>query len=192
MFGKTRLHSFILGMGVFMSGIGLAEEIASVGVGERSGLKVRAPDKGAYHSAFLGTLDNTSDIPDLMRRVARFEEASQRQLQVITIQSNWVQGIDIPSAALIAIYDSGRIPFLRILPLSDTQQNLGTPDPIYDLRKIAKGGFDAELSRMLQKLGQLKGKDGQSLPLIVVFGPEVNGKWYRYNGLQYGGGRSDQ
>jgi hypothetical protein len=163
-----------------------------VPIGERSGLKVKAPSEGALHGAFVGTEDNAPSPADVLSRMRDFEQTVRSEVQVVSLQSNWHDGIQFPLAAARAIFENGQIPLVQIFPVSDQEPNIDGRDPGYDLRKIAQGDFDTGLTRMLRSIATLKRSDGQRVPVIIVFGPEANDQWYRYSGIHYGGGQTAQ
>lgn len=163
-----------------------------VSIGQNSGLKIQAPDQGAFHAAFLATSEEISSSSQLLKKIEDFERAAKKRLEFVTIQSSWLNGIYFPELEIKTIYDSGRIPILRIQPQSIDKQYTGEKDPIYDLRMIAKGYFDFRIGSMLRQAAKVRGKDGKLIPIMMVFGPEVNGYWNSYSGLHYGGGTTNQ
>lgn len=164
-----------------------AQDGLTVSIGSQSGLKIKAPERGAFHSAFFDTKD-TSTSSDLLERVRRYEEQTGLKLQLVSIQSNWRNGFEFPTEAVTSLYASGYFALVRIIPGLDSAVDTGKPDPIFDLRKIAEGAFDAPLVKMLQSIAALKGKDGERIPLMIAFAPEPNGGRYRHSGSLYGGG----
>jgi len=164
-----------------------AQDGFTVPIGSQSGLKIKAPERGAFHSAFLDTKDNIASSSDLLERVRRYEEQTGLKLQLVSLQSNWRNGFEFPAEAVTGLYASGYFALLRIVPGLDSSLDTGKPDPIFDLRKIAEGSFDGPLVKMLQSIAALKGKDGERIPLMIAFAPEPNGGRYRHSGSLYGG-----
>lgn len=164
-----------------------AQDGFTVPIGSQSGLKIKAPERGAFHSAFLDTKDNIGSSSDLLERVRRYEEQTGLKLQLVSIQSNWRNGFEFPNEAVTSLYAAGYYALVRIIPGLDSSVDTGKADPIFDLRKIAEGSFDGPLVKMLQSIAALKGKDGERIPLMIAFAPEPNGGRYRHSGSLYGG-----
>jgi hypothetical protein len=164
-----------------------AQDGFTVPIGPQSGLKIKAPERGAFHSAFLDSKDTLASSSDLLERARRYEEQSGLKLQLVTFQSNWRNGFEFPSEAVTGLYATGYYALVRIIPGLDSSVDTGKPDPIFDLRKIADGSFDAPLVKMLQSIAALKGNDGERIPLMIAFAPEPNGGRYRHSGSLYGG-----
>jgi hypothetical protein len=164
-----------------------AQDGFTVPIGPQSGLKIKAPERGAFHSAFLDTKDALPSSSDLLERIRRYEEQTGLKLQLVSLQSNWRNGFEFPSEAVTSLYSAGYFALVRIIPGLDSALDTGKPDPIFDLRKIADGSFDAPLVKMLQSIAALKDKDGERIPLMIAFAPEPNGGRYRHSGSLYGG-----
>jgi hypothetical protein len=170
----------------------LAQDGFTVPIGGSAGLKIKAPARGAFHSAFVDTQDNVPSRADLLDRVHSYENQSGLKLQMVTIQSNWKNGFEFPLQAVQELYDAGYLTQVRLMPGLDSRPHTGKIDPIFDLKKIAKGEFDAPLMKMLQSIAALKGKDGEAIPLMISFAPEPNGGRYRHSGYLYGAGETAQ
>jgi hypothetical protein len=151
-------------------------------------LVIKPQEVGVYHGAFVDTDVDFTNEQSLTTNLNAFEHDTKINLDVVTIQSTWQDGIRYPENAIKKIHELGRIPLLRIIPVSDTKQETMTADPIYDLRKLIQGDFDRDLEKLLCSMANLKGAKGERIRFMVVFGPEVNGYWYSYNGLHYGAG----
>lgn len=165
--------------------------ISSIAFSKTRDLVIQPPEVGIYQGAFVDTAVDFTDEQSVSVNLEDFEREVKSKLDVITIQSTWQNGIRYPKEAIQKIYDLGRIPLLRIIPVSDTKQETMKADPVYDLRKLIRGDFDREIEQMLRSMANLKGSDGKRIPMMVVFGPEVNGFWYSYNGLHYGAGKKN-
>lgn len=167
-----------------------AQDAFTVPIGHQSGLKIKAPARGAFHSAFVDTQDNVPSSQDLLNRVRSYENQTGIKLQIVSIQSNWRNGFEFPSQAVQELYEAGYLAQVRIVPGLDSRIDTGRRDPIFDLEKVAKGDFDGPLTKMLQSIATLKGKDGQTIPVMISFAPEPNGGRYRHSGSLYGAGET--
>lgn len=170
----------------------MAQSGSTVAIGSISGLTIKPPKEGALHSAFVDTQDNVPSPAALLAKARNFERLTGQKLQMVSFQTNWAQGMKFPTDAVESLHGNGYLSMVRVLPVSDAQQDTGRPDPIFDLRAIARGDFDQKLSNYLRSVAGMKGKDGQPIPVMISFAPEVNGSWYRYNGAHYGAGETDR
>ncbi|MCB0403238.1 MAG: hypothetical protein KDD51_00530 [Bdellovibrionales bacterium] len=145
-------------------------------------LKVVPSEWGIYHGAF----------PDLTAPASQFYESSKimqlesmlaKPLAWVQVQDDFVEGIQFPWPAVEAIEKLGKVPYIRLMPLSRREQNFGK-DPLYNLENILRGDFDRDL-REYARNAKLTGS-----PLIMEFAPEANGRWYPWNGLWNGGGET--
>ncbi len=153
---------------------------------DSSGSKLEPPSSGIYHAAFPdfgGTEDQVSGD-----RITSFEDLAGKEIVWAYFSNNWYDdsgnpAIEFPSAAVSAIHDAGRVPFIRMMPRSNFDE--GGPDPVYTMAKIISGDFDDDLRQWAQDAA------AAGIPLLVEFGTEVNGSWFPWNGLYNGGGTTD-
>ncbi|UPT77108.1 glycoside hydrolase family 26 protein [Sulfurovum sp. XGS-02] len=144
--------------------------------------KLQLPPLGAiYHAAnpdFGGTEDNVTS-----ERIKRFEVLAQKKIVWAYFSNNWYDTIKFPLSEVKIIHESGKLPFIRLMPRSDF--NEGGPDPLYTMQKIIDGKFDKALSEWAMDAKKI------GIPLLVEFGTEVNGDWFPWNGSYNGGGIKD-
>ena len=81
------------------------------------------------------------------------------------------------------IHSLGIVPFIRMMPRTDFQE--GKREPIYTLQRIIEGKFDDEL--------KVWANDAKNMhfPILVEFGPEMNGDWFPWSGIINGGGKNN-
>ncbi|MCH9699007.1 MAG: beta-mannanase, partial [Gammaproteobacteria bacterium] len=77
---------------------------------------------------------------------------------------------------------AGRLPFIRMMPRSDVEENRA--DLIYTLQAIIDGKFDIQLIQWALEAKLI------SSPLLVEFGTEMNGDWFPWSWLYNGGGQN--
>jgi glycosyl hydrolase family 26 len=158
-----------------------AEQLAvgpSCGPGQRT--VVAAPAEGLYHAAMPSLLDAESrDEEAAAQRVRSFERLAGRRLAWVYFSDNWFRGIEFPAAAVQAVRDAGAMPFIRLMPRSSWEERRA--DPRYPLDRIASGAFDADLARWARAARETR------IPMLVDFGPEMNGDWFPWSGLYAGG-----
>ena len=132
---------------------------------------------GIYHSAypdFGGTEDQvTSD------RIAEFENLAEKDIVWAYFSNNWYNSIHFPSSEVSIIHNSGKVPFIRMMPRTDFDE--GGPDENYTMQNILAGNFDSQLTQWAIDASNL------NFPILVEFGTEVNGNWFPWNGEFNGG-----
>ena len=143
-------------------------------------MKLVPPSSGVYHGAFPDYPLDARYVWD--RNINSFEILVEKALVWSYFANDWTEeGIEFPMEAANAVFKTGKIPFIRILPRSSRGEARGA-DPIYSIDRILKGDFDGALRRWAQRAREFKA------PLLVEFAPEVNGRWYPWNGFWNGGG----
>jgi len=133
---------------------------------------------GIYHSAFPdfgGTEDKVTE-----QKIIEFEELVNKEIVWAYFSNNWYEKIRFPDTEVNTIHNTGKIPFIRIMPRSNF--NEGGPDPSYTMQRIIDGDFDDDLNQWAIKAKQF------DFPLLVEFGTEVNGNWFPWNGQYNGAG----
>ena len=131
---------------------------------------------GIYHSAFPD-FGGTEDIVS-QQKIPDFENLVGKNIVWAYFSNNWYNEIKFPQKNVEIIHNSGKIPFIRIMPRTNFDGNF--PDPNYTLQKIIDGNFDTELNQWA-----IDAKNTE-IPLLVEFGTEVNGNWFPWN-AQYNG-----
>ncbi len=139
----------------------------------KDGLKVLPPSKGIYHGAFPDLPEGS--VTDLTTHIEKTENLVDKPLSFVTIQNDFVDGFQFPGAEVSEIAAQGKVPLIRMMPRSIRSQFYGV-DPIYTMDRFLKGDFDPQLKEWAH---QAKGVAG---PMMVEFGPEVNGMWYPWSG----------
>jgi len=109
-----------------------------------------------------------------------YESMAGKKAAWVDISHNWSISRKFPSAIAAWIQASGSIPYIRLMLRSTMKED--RPERVLTLAAILKGDFDADFLAWA-----LAARDFAA-PLIVEFGPEVNGKWYPWNGFWNGGG----
>lgn len=146
-------------------------------------LKVLPADSGVYHSAFPD-FGNTEDSVTLSL-VSDFEDLVGKKLAWVTFADNWVGGIDFPATEVELIYNSGHVPYIKMMAFSVHEYSEGAPDSIYSLQNIIDGQFDADLTRWADDAAS------SGIPMLCCFGVEMNGEWFPWNGSWNGGDTTD-
>lgn len=139
--------------------------------------KILPPDYGIYNGAFPD-MGSTEDSVTFARLKA-FENLTGKKPAWVYFSDNWFSGIRFPVQKAEIISDFGSVPFIRLMPRKDFNEN--NADPFYSLKKIADGNFDRELTEYandVKKFGE---------PVMIEFGTEMNGDWFPWSGVYSNG-----
>lgn len=145
--------------------------------------KLTLPERGAVIGGYVEAGPVSEDVRP--QEVAAFEKLIGKNLSWIYFANNWTDGvIEFPKLAVQRCRDMGRIPYIRLMPWSEYTDK-GQRDPIFTMDAFLSGKFDSELTRWALEAKKLPG------PMIIEFGPEVNGNWFPWNGSWNGGAKTD-
>ncbi len=139
------------------------------------------PVEGAKYIAAFPDLCGEEDCVS-EDRITAYENLVNKNLAWVYFSDNWTDGISFPGEEVAVITGMNRIPFIRMMPRSDFE--IEGIDPVWDLRDILSGDYDAELLTWFAQAAQVDS------PLLVEFGTEMNGSWFSWNGLYYGAGNA--
>jgi hypothetical protein len=144
---------------------------------------IPAPPVGSvYHGVHpmpLSSQDEDLRPEDL----ASYEKTAGKTAAWVDISQHWGMSRKFPTAIATWIRASGSVPYIRLMLWSTTKEH--QPDPVFTLDAILKGAFDNDL----HEWGAAAKNFGS--PLIVEFGPEMNGWWYPWNGYWSGGAETE-
>ena len=141
-----------------------------------AGIKILPPASGMYHAAFpyFGPLEDRVSTTS----VNQFRLLTKKPIAWAYFSNNWFHGIVFPAAAVKAIFKTGTVPFVRIMP----RTGFDVSDATYSLDKILGGQCDRELGTWARSAKEL------SIPLMVEFAGEPNGDWFPWSGIYNGAG----
>lgn len=147
-----------------------------------TGVKLAPPDIGAYHAAYLGPMPG-GVVTD--EAISAFEQRARRRVAWVQFENSWGAGgaldIRFPEASVQAIWQHGAVPFIRMMPWTTRIQEQA--DPVVRMKDIVDTTrYDAALRAWLLAAKATR------VPIVVDFGPEVNGSWYPWNGSWNGAG----
>jgi hypothetical protein len=144
--------------------------------------KVPLPPIGAlYHGVHPMPLSSRDEdlAPD---DLASYEKAAGKPAAWVDISQHWGVSRKFPTATATWIRASGSVPSIRLMLWSTKKEH--QKDPVFTLDAIIKGTFDDDFRAWATAAGEF------GSPLIVEFGPEMNGWWYPWNGYWSGGGET--
>ena len=137
-----------------------------------------------YHGVFPG-IDTGEEDRVTWETLKAYQDAAGRDAAWVYFSHEWSNGEVFPIDMARWIHARGRIPLVRLMMRHDTEQpSGGSPDPdqSYSLESINNGVHDEKLYAW----GRAAANDFGA-PLAVEYGTEVNGFWFRWNGLHNGG-----
>ena len=132
---------------------------------------------GVYPGSKTGT-ENDIAAAD----VSTFETAAGKQAAWINFSHNWYENRLFPAGTAAMIRDRGSVPYIRLMLRSSAEQNKA--EPTFTMAALLRGTFDSDLRAWARSARNF------ATPLIVEFGPEMNGSWFPWNGSYSGGGRT--
>ncbi len=140
---------------------------------------VPLPEYGAYVGAYVDSGPMADQVST--KEILAFDALVGKKMKWTYFSDNWIDGnIEFPIANVRACDRAGTIPYIRMSPW--TEARTYQRDDWLHMEGLLAGNFDGPLlewARSAKEYGK---------PLIVEFGPEVNGNWFPWNGQHNGGG----
>lgn len=162
--------------------------------GPSGGLKLQAPGQGVYHAAFPGFVtEDEEPAPATAEKIDEFEALAGKEIVWAYFSNEWTDGIHFPKADVCAIHNSGKAPFVRLMPRNrDTEFKelldcIAPPgfEPAYKMQDFIDGVYDEPLRQWAREA------KATGVPILAQFGVEVNGCWFSWNGQWHGGGQTN-
>ncbi len=149
---------------------------------EAYALKILPPPEGtAYFGAYTDAGPAADDVS--IEKIKELESQLGQSLAFVYFSNNWFKGeIHFPMKSVEVCKQAGRIPYIRLMPWSEMR--VRGSDPVFKMIDFVEGRYDEALTRWA-----LDAKKA-NVPLMLEFGPEVNGNWFAWNGIWNGGGTS--
>lgn len=143
---------------------------------------LQLPEEGAIFGAYVEAGSISEEV--MPQEVKNFENLIGRELAWIYFANNWTDGkIEFPKENVKRCMELGRVPYIRLMPWSKVTSQSG-PDPIFTMDAFLNGDFDEQLINWARDAKELQ------TPMILEFGPEVNGNWFPWNGQWNGAGET--
>jgi len=159
--------------------VGASEQAWTIGSDGFSRANVLVPSVGIYHGAYadFGALEDEVSAT----KIQAFEKLAGKKLTWAYFSNHWLKGeMEFPTANVEACKAAKVIPYIRLLPWSEVKQ--WQQDPIFKMDRFLNGDFDQQLRRWARQAIKA------NTPMILEFGPEVNGEWFSWNGRWQGSG----
>ncbi len=135
------------------------------------------PEHGLYTGAYIEFGDREDDVT--LEKIENFERLVGKHQAIIASSSYWGEQ-NFPDANLRLIARHGSIPLVFWSPW-DRPYEEGLPPDKYSLTSISSGEHDAYIDAWGDKARELR------WPMFVSFANEMNGSWFPWSGLRYGG-----
>lgn len=156
--------------------------LAGTVLGQASERKVQLPEQGTVFGAYVeaGPLSDQVNV----NAIIELETQLQHKLNWVYFSNNWLdQKIKFPHKNVQTCLENQTIPYIRLMPWSVLRSEAAA-DPIFSMDAFLEGKFDRQLTQWA-----IEAKNVDS-PLILEFGPEVNGNWFPWNGQWNGAGET--
>jgi Glycosyl hydrolase family 26 len=140
-------------------------------------VEVVIPDHGAYTGAFLDFGEEEEDVT--LEMIEDFETMVGKHQAIIASSSYWGEQ-DFPTANLNVIWLHGSLPLVFWSPWDRPYEQNRGPDK-FNLNDIIAGKWDVYIDKWADAARNF------GHPLIVVFANEMNGDWFPWSGIYYGG-----
>jgi Glycosyl hydrolase family 26 len=169
--------SFVVTLSVSLVLIGCRKPVAGERIDSNGPVEVVIPEQGAYTGAFMDFGDEEDDVS--LETIEDFEQMVGKHQAIIASSSYWGEQ-SFPTANLNVIWRHGSLPLVFWSPWDKPYEQNRGPDR-FSLFEIISGKWDA----YIDKWGDAARKFGH--PMIVAFGVEMNGDWFPWSGIYYGG-----
>lgn len=139
--------------------------------------RLLVPEQGIYAGAYIEFGDNEDSVT--LEKIARFESLVGKPQAIVASSSYWGEQT-FPQANLQLIARYGAVPLVYWSPWDRPYEEGRGPDK-YSLTSIIHGDHDAYIDRWADGAREF------GRPMIVSFANEMNGAWFPWSGLHYGG-----
>ncbi len=139
--------------------------------------EVVLPEHGVYTGAFIDFGDAEDDLT--LDLIEDFENMVGKHQAIIASSSYWGEQ-DFPTENLNVIWRHGSLPLVFWSPWDRPYEQNKGPDR-FSLSAIIAGTWD----NYIDKWADAAKAFGQ--PMVVVFANEMNGDWFPWSGIYYGG-----
>lgn len=139
--------------------------------------KLLVPEQGAYTGAFTDFGDTEDDVK--LENIEAFEKLIGKHLAIVASSSYWGEQ-SFPTANLELIWRHGSIPMVFWSPWDRPYDEDQGPDK-FSLTNIAAGKWDAYIDHWADAAKAFRH------PIMVSFANEMNGQWFPWSGMFYGG-----
>jgi hypothetical protein len=154
---------------------------AKPGIDPSTPVDVVVPEHGAYTGAFMDFGDEEDDVT--LEIIEEFEQMVGKHQAIIASSSYWGEQ-NFPTANLNVVWRHGSLPLVFWSPWDKPYAQNRGPDR-FSLVEIVNGKWDAYINKWADAARAF------AHPMIVAFGVEMNGDWFPWSGIYYGGEQWD-
>ena len=140
-------------------------------------VEVVIPEHGAYTGAFMDFGDEEDDVT--LEMIEDFETMVGKHQAIIASSSYWGEQ-SFPTANVNVEWRHGSLPLVFWSPWDKPYEQNRGPDK-FNLNDIIAGKWDAYIDKWADAAREF------GHPMIVAFGVEMNGDWFPWSGVYYGG-----
>ncbi len=140
--------------------------------------RLLVPDHGLYTGAYIEFGDREDDVT--LEKIEAFEKLVNKHQAIVASSSYWGEQT-FPGANLRLIARHESIPLVFWSPW-DRPYEEGEPPGKFSLLRIIDGEHDRYIDMWADSAREL------GWPIMVSFANEMNGSWFPWSGLKYGGG----
>ena len=155
--------------------------LTQVSIDPNGPVELVIPEHGAYTGAFMDFGDEEDDVT--LEMIEDFEALVGKHQAIIASSSYWGEQ-NFPTANLNVLWRHGSLPLVFWSPWDKPYEQNRGPDK-FSLSEIIAGKWDAYIDKWADAARAF------SHPLIVAFGVEMNGDWFPWSGIYYGGDQWD-
>ena len=177
-FRATRAFAGALALICFSLGC-TKQEAIEARVDPNAPVEVVLPKKGAYTGAFIDFGEAEDSVA--LETIEDFEQMVGKHQAIIASSSYWGEQ-SFPAANLNMIWRHGSLPLVFWSPWDRPYEQHRGPDR-FGLNAILAGTWN----RYIDDWADAARAFGK--PMIVSFGDEMNGDWFPWSGLYYGGAK---
>jgi hypothetical protein len=165
------------GLGAALALVAAASCSKAPPVADNAPEKLLVPEKGAYTGSYLDFGDWEDDVT--LENIEAFEKLVGKQQAIIASSSYWGEQ-SFPTANLELIWRHGSVPLLFWSPWDRPYDEDQGPDK-FSLTNIAAGKWDVYIDHWADAAKAF------GHPVMVSFANEMNGEWFPWSGMFYGG-----
>ncbi len=143
------------------------------------GARLAVPEHGVYTGAYADFGDREDDVT--LEKIEAFEKLAGKHQAILASSSYWGEQT-FPKKNMQIIARHGSLPLVFWSPWDRPYKEGMGPDR-FSLRNIIAGEHDAYIDRWAD------GAKEHGSPIMVSFCNEMNGAWFPWSGMHYGGGK---
>ena len=140
-------------------------------------MRLAVPEHGAYTGAYIDFGEKEDDVT--LEAIEDFEKLVGKKQSIVASSSYWGEQT-FPKANVELIWRHGSVPMIFWSPWDKPYEESHGPDK-FSLTNILAGQWDEYIDRWAE------GARDFGQPVFVSFANEMNGSWFPWSGMFYGG-----